>query len=98
MTGAPLHQADAAGNLAAAPGVPAAFELTRTEAGAQIAGNGVATLSLLDVDGRVFRRRAVKGVGGPSPQPVEWAVAELDGVRVYFDGTHVVVTRQDLMP
>jgi len=34
----------------------------------------------------------------PPPQPVEWAVAELDGVRVYLDGETVVVTRKDLMP
>jgi hypothetical protein len=32
------------------------------------------------------------------PQPQEWAVAELGGVRVYFDGTNVVVTRQDMVP
>lgn len=30
------------------------------------------------------------------PQHIEWAYAELDGVRVYFDGESVVVTRQDL--
>jgi len=32
------------------------------------------------------------------PEPVEWAVAEVDGVRVYFDGANVVVTRADLKP
>lgn len=32
------------------------------------------------------------------PRRLEWAVAELDGVRVYSDGTAVVVTKQDLMP
>lgn len=32
------------------------------------------------------------------PQHVEWAVAEIDGVRVYVDGQHVIVTRQDLRP
>jgi hypothetical protein len=32
------------------------------------------------------------------PRQIEWVVAELDGVRVYSDGTHVIVTRQDLTP
>ena len=76
---------------------PAPFELTR-EAAAQIATNGVASLTLLDDGGRLFRRRAVKGVGTEQARRVEWAVAELGGVFVYFDGTHVVVSRQDLTP
>lgn len=33
-----------------------------------------------------------------APEAVEWAVAELDGVRVYVDGNNVVVTRQDIQP
>lgn len=33
-----------------------------------------------------------------APRRVEWAVAELDGVRVYTDGSAVIVTRQELMP
>ena len=32
----------------------------------------------------------------PEFQNTEWAFAELDGVRVYVDGSTVVVTRQDL--
>ena len=32
------------------------------------------------------------------PERSEWAVAELDGVRVYVDAGTVIVTRQDLMP
>lgn len=34
----------------------------------------------------------------PPPQHVEWAVAELDGVRVYCNGPEIVVTRRDLTP
>lgn len=34
----------------------------------------------------------------PAPEVVEWAVAELDGVRVYVDGPNIVVTRQDIRP
>jgi len=32
------------------------------------------------------------------PQRIEWAVVELDGVRVYTDGLDVIVTKQDLNP
>ena len=32
------------------------------------------------------------------PQRVEWAVAELDGVRVYVGQGSVIVTRDDLVP
>lgn len=73
------------------------FEITRDEH-AVTASNGSNTLRLLDADGRVFRRRAVKGVGGGQIVQVEWAVAELAGVRVYFDGQTVVVTRRDIQP
>ncbi|WP_137921698.1 hypothetical protein [Hydrogenophaga sp. 2FB] len=31
------------------------------------------------------------------PQHVEWAYVEIAGVRVYTDGTDVIVTRQDLL-
>jgi hypothetical protein len=51
----------------------------------------------MDADGRVFRRRAVLVIGD-GPGNVEWIVAELNGVRVYFDGTDVVVTRRDIYP
>ena len=74
----------------------APFEIT-SEGGVQIATNGVTSVTLLDA-GRVFKRRAVKGVGTEQARNVEWAVAGLDGVRVYFDGVNIVVTRQDLMP
>lgn len=75
---------------------PAPFEISR-EGDAQIATNGVASVTLLDA-GRVFRRRAVKGAGTEQARRVEWAVVELNGVFVYFDGTNAVVTTQDLTP
>lgn len=34
----------------------------------------------------------------PNVQRVEWAVAELDGVRAYCMGTDVILTKQDLSP
>lgn len=76
---------------------PVPFEIVQQD-GARVASNGLASLSLLDAGGRVFKRRAVKGAGTEQARRVEWAVAELNGVRVYFDGTHVMVTTQDLMP
>jgi hypothetical protein len=76
---------------------PIPFDIVQ-QADRRVASNGRATLSLLDAGGQVFRRRAVKGAGTPDARRVEWVVAELDGVRVYFDGTHVVVSKQDLTP
>lgn len=76
---------------------PVPFDLSQA-GDARIATNGDATLTLLDPEGRVFRRRAVTGVGTEAPRNVEWAVAELNGVRVYFDGKNVVVTVRDLQP
>lgn len=78
---------------------PAPFEIT--DAGdMRVATNGQATLQIhLPEGGRVFRRRAVKLNRATGARArVEWAVAELDGVRVYFDGVNVVVTKRDLMP
>lgn len=120
---------------------PVPFELL-THAGHRIASNGTVTLTLLEPEGqgRLFRRRGLRGVALGSagaqvlpelnrlagdllaqldmpaeqlvqrlqelqalaaparPQAVEWAVAELDGVRVYVDGSSVIVTRQDIVP
>ena len=73
---------------------PPPFEIAPNEYGAVTADNGHAKLVLRDADGRIFRRRAVKNF----TELVEWSVAELGGVRVYFDGTNVVVTRKDLRP
>lgn len=63
-----------------------------------VASNGASTLQTMEPDAKLFRRRAIKAIGTAEARPVEWAVAELDGVRCYFDGTHAILTRQDLMP
>ena len=118
---------------------PTPFEIVERD-GAKHASNGAMTLSVLDGDGLLFRRRAVKTTAAPPPaegvlprvnelaglllanpemppeeitrrlldmaetiapkpvQRIEWAVARLDGVSVYVDGTNVIVTRQDLNP
>lgn len=94
--------AAAFGEAAAASQTPAppagVFEIVEGPDGQRTASNGVSALHLLDADGRVFRRRAVKGLGGAQARMVEWAVVELHGVRVYFDGLHVVVTTRDIYP
>ena len=106
----------------------------------RVASNGTVRLTLADPDGRLFRRRGVRGItqAAPAerllpmvnalagelaahpdmgeaeiaarlcalsaaattarPQNVEWAVAELDDVRVYASGEDIVVTRLDLTP
>ena len=48
------------------------------------------TRRLLDIAGLTARQARV--------QRIEWAVARLDGVSVYVDGTNVIVTRGDLQP
>lgn len=76
---------------------PVPFEIVTHDVG-RTASNGVASITLSEQDGQVFRRRAVRGVGTEGARKVEWAVVVLDGVHVYFDGTNVVVTRKDLTP
>ena len=73
------------------------FEIS-IEQGVRVASNGETSLILMETDGLLFRRRAVKGFGSEGAKQVEWAVAELDGVRVYVDGDAVIVTRKDMMP
>lgn len=75
----------------------APFEVTEA-GGVRFASNGAQTLQMTESDGRVFRRRAVKRVGAGEPLHVEWVVAEVAGVRVYFDGSNVIVSRLDLNP
>jgi hypothetical protein len=63
--------------------------------------DGYAGMSV-DIGGRMFKRRAIKGIGGGNPQRVTWLVGELNGVRAYLvhnDGrVHVVLTTQDINP
>lgn len=78
---------------------PAPFEIV--EAGdAMVASNGAATMQIKVAEGgRLFRRRAVRvNKALETRAEIEWAVAELDGVRAYFDGANVVLTRADLQP
>jgi hypothetical protein len=73
-------------------------EITVGEHGHRHGTDGGVTVSLMDEDGRMFKRRAIKGFGAGSGEEVCWLVVELDGVRVYQQGQHVIVTKQDLYP
>ena len=72
-------------------------EITTDEHGHQIGTDGDITVSLMGA-GRMFKRRAIKGVGTEHAEEVCWLVCELDGVRVYQQGLNIVVTRKDLNP
>jgi len=73
-------------------------EITTDAAGARHGTDGEITVSLLETSGRMFKRRAIKGVGTGQSEEVCWLVCELDGVRVYQQGRNIVVTRSDLNP
>lgn len=67
------------------------------------ADNKLVTLSVVPSPGsfdkgRIFMRRAIKGVMTPNAQHINWLVGELNGVRVYCDGTSVVLTTLDMNP
>ena len=72
-------------------------EITTDDAGIKHGTDGVVTVTLLD-GGRMFKRRAIKGVGTETTSEENWLVAELDGVRVYQQGMNVVVTKEDMYP
>lgn len=65
--------------------------------GNQIGTDGQITVSLIG-PGRMFKRRAVKGVGSGNADEVCWLVAELDGVKLYQNGNHIVLTKQEMNP
>lgn len=72
-------------------------EITSDEHGNQHGTDGQITITLRG-DGRMFKRRAIKGVGTEQAHEVCYLVAEMDGVRVYQNGAHVVMTKEDLYP
>lgn len=76
----------------------AVHEITIDADGHRHGSDGAITVSLMESDGRLFKRRAIKGVGTELAEEVCWLVAELDGVRVYQQGLNIVVTRKDLNP
>jgi hypothetical protein len=77
--------------------MPVVHEITIDKHGNQIGTDGQITVSLIG-EGRMFKRRAVKGVGSGNAEEVCWLVAELDGVKLYQNGPHIVLTRQEMNP
>lgn len=72
-------------------------EIVTDEHGHQHGTDGTITVSLHGA-GRMFKRRAIKGIGSAASHEVCWLVAEIDGVRVYQNGNQVIVSRADLTP
>ena len=72
-------------------------EITIDKHGNQIGTDGQITVSLIG-DGRMFKRRAIKGAGSENAEEVCWLVAEIDGVRLYQNGSHIVLTKQEMNP
>ena len=77
--------------------MPVVHEITRDDLGNQIGTDGNITVSLIG-EGRMFKRRAVKGVGTEGAEEVCWLVAEIDGVRLYQSGKNIIMTKQDINP
>ena len=75
----------------------AVHEITIDKHGNQIGTDGQITVSLIG-DGRMFKRRAIKGVGSGNAEDVCWLVAELDGVKLYQNGGNIVLTKQEMNP
>lgn len=73
-------------------------EIVTDENGVRHGTDGEVTMTLLDPEGRMFKRRAIKGAGSGGAYEVCWLVAELNGVRVYQQGMNIVVTSKDLSP
>ena len=75
----------------------AVHEITTDEHGNRHGMDGNIIVSLIG-EGRMFKRRAVKGAGSENAQEVCWLVAEIDGVRLYQNGNQIILTRQDMNP
>ncbi|WP_326526157.1 hypothetical protein [Dokdonella sp.] len=75
----------------------AVHEIAVDEAGNFHGTDGKITVTLMG-GGRMFKRRAVKGVGSGDSQQICWLVAELDGVYIYQQGNSVIVMKQDILP
>ena len=73
-------------------------EIVTDEHGHRHGSDGEHTVTLLEPEGRMFKRRAIHRAGTPDACEVCWLVTELDGVRVYQQGDGVIVTRADIYP
>jgi hypothetical protein len=77
------------------------YDISVEESGARVAvGEGChfAVLPDGETPPKLFRRRAIKRHSTGEVEEVCWLVGELNGVRVYKDGDHFVMTTADLNP
>lgn len=72
-------------------------EITTDERGNLTGTDGEIIVTLMD-SGRMFKRRAIKGIGSSESDEVCWLVAEIDGVRLYQSGKNIIFTKQDINP
>jgi hypothetical protein len=64
----------------------------------EFAGHLVANLEMGSHEA-VNKLLAIAGtVSTAEPQRKEWCVVELDGVRIYINGTEIIVTKRELTP
>ena len=75
---------------------PLEYEISE-EDGIKTAKNPLMSLTILkDGQSKIFKRRAIKEVGGGSPSYHTALVGELDGVRVYIKDGDIILTKQNL--
>lgn len=75
--------------------MPEPFEITEHDGVKYGTGNGLVVT--MDTEGHMFRRRAIKGIGG-TPYRAEWLVIDLGEHKIYVTEGHVVVTDKEMMP
>lgn len=81
---------------------PEPFSLQTADDGTRHATGGPCSLNLSilpDGESKLFHRNAIKKkLATGNTEHIRWLVAELNGVRVYVDGTRIVVTTRDILP
>jgi len=76
---------------------PMEYNLSELDDGIKTAANPLLSISVLnDGDSKIFKRRAIKGVGSGNATFHSVLVAELDGVRVYIKDNDIILTKQNL--
>ena len=79
---------------------PDIYERNETADGSiHLVGDGVVLTVMPDGETRAFSRVAMRvGTAGSVEEKTRWLVGELDGVRVYVQDGHVILTKRDLYP
>ena len=74
-------------------------EVTVEEDGTKKAMSATHQLVILpDGPSRIVNRNGLKGALGPNVKHVRWLLGELNGVKVYINGSTIIMTTQDLYP